>query len=78
MRDEALWLYQYLLNVSVSNDSSDELFPQCIIHAVCRCVYTLQCLDAVCVCWGSLLYEVKDLDGVGHPEEDCLQVWDQV
>lgn len=43
-------------------------------HTVC----TLKCLYGVCVRWCSLLYKVEDLDGVGHPEKDGLQVRDQV
>lgn len=45
------------------------------------CFYTgctLKCLHGVRVRWCSLLYEIEDLDGVGHPEEDGLQVWDQI
>lgn len=41
-------------------------------------VCTLKCLHGVRVRWCSLLYEIEDLDGVGHPEEDSLQVWDQI
>ncbi len=48
------------------------------VMTVSVCMCTLQCFYAVCVCRCSLLYKVEDLDGVGHPEEDGLQVWDQV
>lgn len=46
----------------------------CRLSAVC----TLKRLYGVCVCRRSLLYKVEDLNGIGHPEENGLQVWDQV